>query len=229
MTYFKGGRILFFQTIYERYSRLRFTRHVDRPVAISGLEKRLVRTFETRGGFGVFDLYLERGLLWQRPEDGVLTRIQYPPDRHVPSWSWMAYHGGINYMKIPFDGVVWTKDLKSPFKAGTNDWDKRHWEPDASTRATDLLGVARRLSISRVDMLTRLFFDERKEYDMDTLRCIVVGKEKTEVATGEPVHWVLVINPIIVVESYELYERVGVGYLLSSHIPSSGASLVRVR
>ncbi len=214
------------------YSGLGFTRHVDRPVAISGLEKRLVRTFQAYGGFGVFDIYLQRGLLWQRPDNGVLARIQYPPDRHVPSWSWMAYQGRIKYMDIPFDGADWTTDLQSPFKAGTNDWDKRHWEPDASTRATDLLASARRLTINRLDMLTRVVFDEPREYDVETLRCIIVGKQKKGEQVDDPIHWVLIIRSVLKRNSsglYALYERVGVGYLLASHISTEDASQVRVR
>ncbi|KAH8901702.1 HET-domain-containing protein, partial [Thozetella sp. PMI_491] len=193
LKYFKGGRIMFFQSIYERYSSLGFTRHEDRPIAIAGLEKRLARTFETRGGYGVFDNYLQRGLLWQRASDSSLSRIQYPGDRHVPSWSWMAFRGPIKYMEIPFDGAAWSQDLESPFVSGTEGWDGRHWGADQSTRPTDLMAHARKLTMERVEMLKRLIFDDPQQYEADTLRCIVVGTEKKEIAKGEPVHWVLVI------------------------------------
>ncbi len=229
LEYFKGGRILFFQSVYEMYSRLGFTYYEDRPIAIAGLERQLVQTFETQGGYGIFESYLERGLLWQRPENGSLSRIRYPSDRHVPSWSWMAYRGGITYMKIPFEGADWTKDLTTPFKAGTNDWNKRHWEPDESTRSTDLTAWARNLSMSSIEMTKRLVFDEPRDYDIAALKCIVLGKEKKEGSTEDPIHWVLVIQPMARKDNYALSERVGVGYILSCHVGGEDGSLVRVR
>jgi hypothetical protein len=49
-----------------QYSRLLFSRIEDRPIAIAGLEKRLIGAFGTQGGFGVFaapDGLLQRSLL----------------------------------------------------------------------------------------------------------------------------------------------------------------------
>ncbi|KAH8890108.1 HET-domain-containing protein [Thozetella sp. PMI_491] len=226
LKFFKGGRILFFQSVYEMYSRLDFSYYKDRSVAISGLEKRLVRTFETRGGYGIFEAYLQRALLWERPEKGILDRIGYPRDRHVPSWSWMAYRGGIKYMNIPFEGADWTKDLKQPFHAKTNDWNKRHWQPDDTTKSTDLEATARKLNITRMEMRTpRFVFDESTDYDPAMLRCVVVGKAKKGEVSGEgPVHWALIIRPI----KGMLYERVGVGYLLPSYVGEEDGN-IRVR
>jgi hypothetical protein len=62
-----------------------------------------------KGGFGI--LYedktqgtLLRSLLWYRggdPNTSSLTRIEFPDDRvGVPSWSWMAYTGEIDYLSL---------------------------------------------------------------------------------------------------------------------------------
>jgi hypothetical protein len=96
-------KIQLYQDLYERYSNLALSVKTDRPIAIKGLETRLIRTFETVGGYGIFDLYLHRGLLWQRSGD-TLDRITSRGER-VPSWSWMAYEGGIRYMDVPLGGV----------------------------------------------------------------------------------------------------------------------------
>lgn len=64
--YFKGGWIRFYEIIYKQYSRLAFTRTKDRSIAISGLEKRLIRFFNTHGGYSIFECFLHRDLLWQR-------------------------------------------------------------------------------------------------------------------------------------------------------------------
>jgi len=96
---FKGERIIFFQDLYKQYSRLAFTRWEDRPIAIAGLQNRLIYDLKTQGGFGIFDdgqSLLRRSLLWQRGKDEhVLRNITFPPERNIsiPTWSWMAYEG----------------------------------------------------------------------------------------------------------------------------------------
>lgn len=73
-------------------------------MAIGGLEKRLIRTFDTMGGYGVFLQYLDRSLLWRRKEQAWLTPIEYFTARTVPSWSWMANEGAIEYPRVEFGG-----------------------------------------------------------------------------------------------------------------------------
>jgi len=227
LPYYKGGRIRLFQNLYEMYSRLDFTRQTDRPMAIAGLEKRLVRTFETRGGYGVFEAYLARALLWRRPDSTTLTRVRYPQDRRVPSWSWMAYSGGINYIEIPFEGAVWTADARSPFGAA-DDGEKRHWASDEDARDTDLLATAKRLRMDPVELSARVKLDEASAVDPSTLRCVVVGREKDD-DESRALHWALIIRPISPPRGYELYERAGVGYLFPSHISDEPAQHVRIR
>lgn len=227
--YFKGGRIVLFQRLYEMYSRLAFTKEQDRSVAISGLEKRLVRDFKTRGGYGVFDVYLARGLLWQRPEGGTLTRICYPTDLHVPSWSWMAYNGPIGYMTIPFSGADWTDDFKSPFNSDTSEESKKYWRRCDCTGTMDLVALARAMiRLDQVEMLKRIRFDESTDMDTESLRCVVIGKEKQEGGSRDPMHYVLVIKPLALGGSTGDYERVGAGYLQAVHISETGA-WVRIR
>ncbi|RSL60534.1 hypothetical protein CEP53_005420 [Fusarium sp. AF-6] len=64
--YVKGLRIEFFQDLYVRYSKLALSFAFDRPIAIKGLENRLLSTFNTTGGYGVLDRYFHRSLLWKR-------------------------------------------------------------------------------------------------------------------------------------------------------------------
>src|SRR3569833_3463149 len=96
-----------FRAVYERYSRLQFNVAADRAPAVMALEARLLRSFETPGRYGVMQKFLGQSLLWRRSSDDTLERIQFrsnaPP---VPSWSWMAYTGGINYFDVPSD-VDW--------------------------------------------------------------------------------------------------------------------------
>jgi hypothetical protein len=207
------------------YSGLAFTKDQDRSVAISGLEKRLVRTFSTKGGCGVFEAYLARGLLWQRPEGRTLTRINYPENLHVPSWSWMAYSGPISYITIPFDGADWTNDFRTPFKPETPLWSKRNWGEDGRTSAMDLEAFSRKMiMLDRVEMLKRVRFDESSDVDIESLRCVVIGKEKLEGSSDrDPMRYVLIITQTFSKGSTDHYERVGAGYLQSIHIAETGA------
>jgi len=88
----------------------------DRPVAIRRLEQRLIRKLNTTGGLGIFTVYLHRFLLWQRSGE-VLARIPseiWP--YFIPSWSCLAYEGGVEYMAMPFGNVTWNPEIISPFE-----------------------------------------------------------------------------------------------------------------
>ncbi|KAF2972464.1 hypothetical protein GQX73_g1098 [Xylaria multiplex] len=126
----RGLRIRYFQDLYKQYSRLNFTHIEDRPFAIEGLENRLRTAYETGGAYGIFDDGLGKGLfhrslLWQRGEDEPapgLLRIVFPSGRKVavPTWSWMAYRGGIDYVDPPFDQTIWEKEDIHPPRIKSN-------------------------------------------------------------------------------------------------------------
>lgn len=109
----RGEKIRFYEDLYRHYTRLKLTLKKDRPVAIAALEKRLHRDLKSSGGFGVFDdsrSLLPRSLLWQRgAEVTSLNKISFPPDTHtrLPTWSWMAYDGGIDFLDLPLGEVDW--------------------------------------------------------------------------------------------------------------------------
>ena len=233
LAFYKDGRITFFRHIYEQYSRLGFTYFEDRPLAIASLEKRLLRTFESKGAFGVFESYLQRGLLWQRPKDfaTTLTRIEFKKGPSVPSWSWMAYRGPIQYVDIPFDGADWSKDdVETPFNTGTDSWYKRTSTSDEDTRSTDLRCMARGLRMNEEDVIKRLVLDDPDgSRDISNFKGVVLGKERKFTTPGAALHWVLVIRPILPKRSYLLYERVGVASLLASHLDYQDTVSVRIR
>ncbi|KAK1480001.1 serine/threonine protein kinase [Colletotrichum cuscutae] len=212
---FKGGRIRTFQTLYEMYSRLAFTVPSDRSIGIKGLEERLVKNFETKGGFGIFEEYLQRSLLWQRAPDTSLDRILYSPDRRVPSWSWMAYRGPIAYLEAPFEHINWTDDIVTPFN--TDSGKKTHWQVSEGSEITLLRGLASRFGLDPIELHKRVTFDESTDHSVDQLLCIVIGQEKTEGMSREPEHYVIVISKLSD-ERGGRYERVGVGKLLGKHI-----------
>src|SRR4051794_39540030 len=89
----------FIHFLFENYSKRWLTVKTDRCVAASGLEARIARTLDCKSRRGIFETFLHRNLLWQA-SDIKMEKIVYEA-RHVPSWSWMAYNGGIQFIKIP--------------------------------------------------------------------------------------------------------------------------------
>ncbi|KAI2462981.1 hypothetical protein F4781DRAFT_426743 [Annulohypoxylon bovei var. microspora] len=221
LEYYRDGRQVLVQDLYERYSGLAFTHPSDRSVAILGLQKRLERAFQTQAAFGVFSVYFARGLLWQRRDIKFMKRIAWPRGRRVPSWSWFSKEGPIKYMNLQFEKIDWaTKDFKNPFKrqiaAGSKLSDARQ-DKDFSV----FQGRARKLHLTKLDMLVRIIFDTEEEFEVENLRCVVVGRDKTETSTDDPKQHVLVVNPLDLVEK-SLYERVGVASLRLAHVGDEG-------
>ncbi|RSM02827.1 hypothetical protein CEP52_007735 [Fusarium oligoseptatum] len=209
---FKGGRITLFQHLYQTYSRLAFSQISDRPVAILGLEKRLLDAFQTRGGFGIFEVYLARSLLWSRQKDVFLSRIPFTKSRPPPSWSWMAYQGPITYMEVPFDQVDWTNDCVFP----------SDFEITKDAREPALKVLARDLTLTRLDFLHRVKLDQQAEIQASDLRGIVLGKDKHR-ESREPMNYVLLITLAgDELEGKGVYVRAGVAWLLEHNIASDG-------
>ncbi|KAF7502363.1 hypothetical protein GJ744_005984 [Endocarpon pusillum] len=95
--------------IFQNYSNRKLTYPTDRCVAISGLVGRMASALKCEHRYGILGRYLHRNLLWQA-SNGKLEEIAY--DCHVPSWSWMAYSGGIQFIDIPLGEVEWIDHLR---------------------------------------------------------------------------------------------------------------------
>ncbi|KAI0098129.1 hypothetical protein GGR51DRAFT_552658 [Nemania sp. FL0031] len=169
LAYFKNERILLVQYLHTVFSKLQVTKQTDRSVALLGLQKRLGRTLETRVNYGVVERYFHRSMLWCAAVECTLSPIHYPSDRLVPSWSWMAYLGEINYLEVPFGKVEWMNDLGSPF-------------PGHSTR---LPGEKVILAIAR-----------KHDFNWCQWLYIAVGKHQVPNKFGETRYYVLLVRPV---------------------------------
>lgn len=220
----KGGRIRLFESLYEQYSRLHFTNDRDKSIAIAGLERRLCRAFDTDGSFGLFDRYFERSLLWQRASSEVesLNRISFPPEQeYVPSWSWMAYQGGIRFLDLPFDGIEWMKtEYRSPWamNAATRSQNRR----SVRDHSTSTLGVIARDFVLDSDVpegaQTGLVWDGGAAID-GSLKCAAIGKLRVEEGLLTQRHYVLILKQS---DRGDVLERVGVGCLGKDQIEFGG-------
>ena len=223
----KGEHIVRYQNLFAQYSRLGLTRPSDRPYAIDGLQTRLLRAFRTtEGGFGLIDEgpaqrgHLRRSLLWQRGEEVErLEPIDFSGTTGVrpPSWSWMAYTGGIDYLEPEFNKTVW-KHLASP-------WTRPGWSGAPTRRLLEsqgggggggftLEGMAQKFNrmLLREPGEALLVFDRREEVDNPSLRCVVLGVVG-EGNSADETGYVLVVKPLNENDKLGCWVRVGAGYL----------------
>lgn len=186
---------------------------------MAGLERRLMTALKTKAGYGIFEAYLERSLLWVRPKDGTLVPISYASDRSVPSWSWMTYEGPISYLDAPFDQIDWTKDYESPFKS---DEGQSFWEANGNYPPPALVCKrARKLSLSSFDdpvLQDAIVLDlPSRVHDIDLLRCVILGTKKVEKLGESKENYVMVIAPSSC-RHPGAYVRVGVGVVKDGDI-----------
>ncbi|OCK73239.1 hypothetical protein K432DRAFT_399013 [Lepidopterella palustris CBS 459.81] len=187
----RGGgspmKIELFQDLYSEYSNLAMSFSVDRPIAIRGLERRLLSTLKTEGGYGIFEKYLHRCLLWQKSIRS-LKRIMSFRGETVPSWSWMAYEGGIEYMDVPYGKVDWAKDIVSPFN-GTK-----------LSEAHDPM-VVTQLKAPIYDLVDSqsagLVLDETDRSIKRHLKCIIVGTSKAPNPKDQALCYVLLVQEAV--------------------------------
>ncbi|RSL41020.1 hypothetical protein CEP53_013009 [Fusarium sp. AF-6] len=219
----RGTRIRFYEKLYEGYSRLDLTKAYDRPIAIAGLEQRLVNAFETHGGYGVFQgKFFGRSLLWIRDTKFTdkLNKIDFPSSQKyvVPTWSWMAYEGAITYMKVPFGEVDWEegKDMiRSPWTWSDSSSSSATWHTGNSNERIDLTAQARDLVNLALAEKGIVYDRGRMTLTNCRLKCVIVGREK---AKDEKASVALLRNyyVLIVAPKEDLgaeYQRVGAACL----------------
>ncbi|KAF4835116.1 putative protein kinase [Colletotrichum tropicale] len=218
----RGEMIYLYQMFYQQYSKLQFSKVEDRPFAIAGLEKRLLQGFTTRGGYGVFDDgkgLLHRSLLWCRSLGGTLGRIKFPVEKKifVPTWSWMAYEGGIDYLDPEWNKTEWEqKDLRSPWSADS----PAQYTTDKNSMIS-LDATARDFDEAKaVKENITLYFDMPDKADGRTpgLKCVILARPKTGSTTTDRMCYVLLVAPQFTKRSEGLtvFERVGVGKMPES-------------
>lgn len=197
------------------------TSNTDRSVAIRGLEQRLVNGFNTRGGYGIFESHLGRSLLWRRCQDSYVTKMSYPPDRQVPTWSWMRHLGRITYLDVPFAKIEWSEDLESPFPTeprGLSDQhcmeyepDKIYWTTDEPRQPLPLKARARKFNFQEARQC--IIFDTNDRYNSSLLRCVIVGKDRDDGSGGNQRCYVLIIQQVFERKLRWWFRRKLTGYI----------------
>ncbi|KAK4198543.1 HET-domain-containing protein [Triangularia verruculosa] len=224
----RGERIRFYEDLYRQYSRLNFTRLTDRPIAIAGLEQRMINNLNAKGGYGIFHdggSLLPRSLLWRRgAEEAKLNRVDFSQakqkeGKNLPSWSWMAYGGAIDFLDLPLGGVDWKNDaVLDPFSSAGSSGD------DPSNETAVLKAMARPFSFEPIGERWESFdviLDAGNAQGVtgwEEWKAVVVGTRR--IAKGEIVpvehrtHYLLIITALPGDNGQDtIYQRIGVGYM----------------
>ncbi|KAF5556947.1 serine threonine kinase [Fusarium mexicanum] len=227
----RGAKIRFYESLYRQYSSLEFTKIHDRPIAIAGLEQRLVSAFKTEGGYGVFNgAFFGRSLLWTRDtqRSDRLKLIDFPRDQkfRVPTWSWTAYEGPITYFDIPFDHVRWTYNtaegrIQSPWTTLESDSTSFSLHTGELNGRIDLTAQAREMfDLEVAETQRKVIYDEGKSPPGVRKLCVIVGREKSKdegCKMQDSEYYALLIAPFDD-PSDGFCRRIGVGRLLESWI-----------
>jgi hypothetical protein len=212
------------QDLYERYSSLAFTMPSDRAVAILGLQERLAQAFGTKAAYGFFEVYFARGLLWRRGQTQELPRIKQPEGRHVPSWSWFSREGTIRYMDLKFKRIDWmTREFRNVFSNRKGLRSARGSSLKFPECASVLHGIAKRMDVTKEEMMAETIFDDDTDYEVEDIRCVIIGYDKTKYVLEDPKYHVLVITKGKGSTKSEVYERVGVASLSPTQVADKGS------
>lgn len=226
---------MLYQDLYTRYSRLQFTRNFDRPVAIAGLEHRLIHDLNIRGGFGVLDDerkgLLRRSLLWRRAAgQSSLSKINFKEARGLlpmlstpPTWSWMAYEGAIEYIHPDFGQVDWEKqEIVSPWS--NKPLETWSYSGDRSTSPLGIPVMARKIYTKKVDDLVAngsIVLDDPQSIKLE-LECVVLGRLRKSAENESPEKQIHLVILVSIGEEqdqsriFRVYHRAGVGSMLGS-------------
>jgi hypothetical protein len=178
---------------------------------------RIAGALKCRSRYGIFEKYLHRNLLWQASNDK-MKEIAY--DFHMPSWSWMAYSGGIEFMHIPLGGVDWINHLqfderKRDHAVIANLWTFQNCMiglHEAQYAILDPNGVKRGW----------IQYDVEGGKDIREEQCVVVGRKHGFMDNGIDKYYVLVVRSTGVDGEYK---RTGVGLIQCDYVVGQRATI----
>ncbi|VUC30666.1 unnamed protein product, partial [Clonostachys rosea] len=186
----KGEKILLYQDFYAKYSRLGLSEPTDRAVAIAGLEERILEKLNVSGGWGVLDDssatggqngLLRRSLLWRRGKEvEAMSPIDFTQKTgysRVPTWSWMAYKGGIDYIEPEFGATDWG-EIQSPWSSSK---ERSTSHQSIGTHPLALVAKARDYDDKNTDGIQGHFvvLDSPEQSKHLVKKCVILGKPRS--------------------------------------------------
>ena len=218
----RGKQIRLWTSLFKDYTLLELSRPPDRSVAIEGLMDRLATAFKTDSLFGMFGTFWGRCLLWRRPQDGVpMERVAQGnfAIKLAPTWSWMAVHGGIDFLSPPGGKIDWnTSEVTLPpalRRRMTQDQRKTLPQRPADSLAESDAIAARAFSFtvtSRLHGEQGLYFDDDAVRTEGQVKAVIICSSQEKDQNLKEHHVLLTVEaaPNTVPPTYE---RIGVGVL----------------
>jgi hypothetical protein len=110
---------------------------------------------------------------------------------HVPSWSWMAYNGGIDYIDPPYRYVTWeTSGLIHPWTRGD------YTDPDIN-ESVAIVAVARGFNIEGCDpQEVDIAYDTTQGSEEKRVQCVIVAKLDAGSSDLDRLHYILLVVPM---------------------------------
>jgi hypothetical protein len=224
----RSAQIRLFQSLFADYSELNLTYAADRPVAIESLAKALANALHTEVHCGIFECFLHRSLLWQRAQN-TLTQISYPASKAPPSWSWMAYHGQIQYLPKEYGDIEWDNSVRlvevKASDAATSPEDNGYVLEARVRRLRDCKmkpeGAKGVILDEEDNEVGQLYFDTQPGNVLPEVRCAIMGRGKTGAEDGNRLYYVLFVK-CATQPGDRKFRRVGMGSIQKRFILFDG-------
>jgi hypothetical protein len=210
--------LVFLQSLLEDYSKRSLSEPTDRAVALFGLAARIASALDCKENYGIFDLYLHRNLLWQRSDlQNMIQRIEYK-SRNVPSWSWMAYTRGIEFINVNLSQLDVINNLRFDKRDKqaliTNVWEFQDCHLKEKKKAESQAARREILDSCETERGWIMYNVEGGE-DLLSERSVVVGRMNRE-------YYMLIVRQTAVESEYK---RVGTGMVQQGYISRQEADV----
>ncbi|KAH7137057.1 heterokaryon incompatibility protein-domain-containing protein [Dactylonectria estremocensis] len=197
----------FVRFLFKKYSRCDLTVKSDRDTAIIGLVNRVSTALRTEARYGILRCFFASLLLWKRSADEKTARIAYK-GRTVPSWSWMAYFGGIHFLSNSKLKVPPRADLDFSSVDGALIVQVRQFEHCRMEREGEIHAI-----FADTKRVGSLWFDMAANIEFG--HCVVVGMREKKKGDPQKTYCVLVVRRK---QSGQEHERLGVGEVEARYV-----------
>ncbi|KAJ8116337.1 hypothetical protein OPT61_g2197 [Boeremia exigua] len=201
--------------LVREYTKRDITFPCDRAVAIAGLEQRLSETLVCESRYFIFEKSMHRQLMWLAVSEQ-RERIDY--DSPIPSWSWMAWTGPIDfpnfYPKLVAGSEFLDIDVnvnvrfhatrKDALKADLGRLKKHTLRQHSFVSGEDCREIVDELGQGQ----GQLAFDASADEHPQPMFCIVVGRDRPVDRRIFSMYNVLIVVPTDTVGEYR---RIGIG------------------
>ncbi|KAK4194081.1 heterokaryon incompatibility protein-domain-containing protein [Triangularia verruculosa] len=213
----------FVQFLFGKYSTSSLSFETDRDVAIYSLVVRIGEVLSTEVRYGIFRCFLGSLLLWRRVHEKS-PPISYK-DRTVPSWSWMAYSGGIDFISDAKKDLLVPRFVDLGFADDGQTLNVKVRKFGGNCRM-EQIGEEYAI-INGTKEVGSLWFDVADQISLEHCNCVVVSMIRdssvfhSSVEDSRQTYHVLIIREKA---GSGVYERLGVGKVEAQYVSIDGVA-----